>query len=30
MKDRLREVARFANRADAEVDIDIVYELLGG
>lgn len=30
MKDRLREVARFANRANAEVDIDIVYELLGG
>ncbi len=30
MKDRLREVVRFANRANAEVDVDIVYELLGG
>jgi len=30
MKDRLREVARFANREHADVDVDIVYELLGG
>jgi len=30
MKGRLREVARFENRANADVDIDIVYELLGG
>jgi hypothetical protein len=29
MKDRLKEVARFPNREDAEVDIDIVYELQG-
>jgi hypothetical protein len=30
MKDRLREVARFANRERADVDIDIVYELVTG
>jgi hypothetical protein len=29
MKDRLREVARFANRVNAEVDVDVVYELVG-
>jgi len=30
MKGRLREVARFANRANADIDVDIVYELVGG
>jgi hypothetical protein len=30
MKDRLREVARFAGDERADVDIDIVYELIGG
>jgi hypothetical protein len=29
MSARLREVARFPNREDAEVDTDVVYELLG-
>jgi sugar phosphate isomerase/epimerase len=29
MKDRLREVARFANPERSDFDFDVVYELLG-